>query len=227
MVTPQIDEIGRLIGDGSRAAMLVALMDGRAWTGRELAQAAHVAPSTASEHLQRLVDAALLNVVRQGKHRYYRIASGDVAYMLETMMLIAPQVARSPGVPQVDADLRRARTCYDHLAGELGVAIADAIVRSQGIILPATGAIVSGVDHAFFNKLGIAVNGVNGRRPMCRLCMDWTERRFHVSGRLGAALARYAFDQGWIERRDGTRALSVLQAGIAGLREAFNLEWTF
>ena len=224
MVTPQIDEIGRIIGDPSRAAMLVTMLDGRAWTGRQLAAAVHVTPPTASEHLKRLVDAGFVSVVRQGRSSYFRLASADIAQMLESLMVVAPQQPRRNGrAPAVDADLREARTCYDHLAGELGVAIADALIRAKAVVLSDEGTMAR-VDDAFFAARGI-VPPPNSRREACRLCLDWTERRFHIGGRAGAAIAAHAFDRGWIRRREKTRAITVTESGRDGLRAAFELNW--
>jgi DNA-binding transcriptional ArsR family regulator len=226
MAGPQIEEIGRLLGDRSRATMLMTLMDGRAWTGRELAATAFVTPSTASEHLQRLVDSGLLSVVKQGKHRYYRIASPTVAQLLEAMMVVAPQTESRPSAPtRPDADLRRARMCYDHLAGELGVAIAHGLIRSGAIRLSGSGDEVADVNVDFFEQLGIVSKENGNRRPLCRLCLDWTERRFHIGGRLGAALAHRALDLKWIRRRDTTRALIVSSSGAAALHDAFGIAW--
>ena len=223
---PQIDEIGRLIGDPSRAAMLLAMMDGRAWTGRELAGAAFVTPSTASEHLQRLVDAQLVSAVKQGKHRYYRVASHTVAQLLEAMMVVAPQAGSSASIlSKVDPELRVARTCYDHLAGEFGVAIAHGLIRLGAIKLSSSGDEVAAVDTSFFDRLGIVSMSSENRRPLCRLCLDWTERRFHIGGRLGAALARHAFDSKWVMRREASRGLVVSKAGITAVREIFGAAW--
>jgi DNA-binding transcriptional ArsR family regulator len=226
MLCPRLDELGRLIGDPSRTTMLVALMDGRAWTGRELAETAHVAPSTASEHLQRLVDGGLLRVVPQGRHRYYRIASSDVAHALETLMLLAPQPSQPSVVPnRIDRELRRARTCYDHLAGELGVALADALTRRGAVILAPESGVLTRAGATFFAELGIRPDGEPSRRPLCRPCVDWTERRFHLGGRLGVALARHAFDRRWLRRNDRSRAVSVTDAGVVALRELFDIVW--
>lgn len=223
MVTPQIDEIGRIIGDPSRAAILLALLDGRAWTGRELAAAVHVTAPTASEHLKRLVDASFLSVVAQGRSRYYRIASPDVAHMLETIMAIAPpNGARTPKPAAVDAHLRAARTCYDHLAGELGVALAQALVNGGAITVAANNACL--IDAQFFARSGV-IESAAAQSCACRLCLDWTQRRFHIGGRLGAAIAQAAFQRGWVLRRSGTRALDVSPAGLTGFAQTFGLQW--
>jgi DNA-binding transcriptional ArsR family regulator len=227
MLSPSIDEVGRLIGDPSRAAMLLALMDGRAWTGTELAAIAHVGRSTASEHVQRLVDAGLLGVVPQGRHRYYHIASQEVAQALEALAILAQPmpVGRHLRKP-IDPELRRARTCYDHLAGELGVVLAEAMARRTWLRLDHGSAVLTPSGEAFFgSELGIVLNADTARRPLCRTCVDWSERRIHLAGRAGAALARHAFDREWVRRKDKTRAVAVTPNGVVALRDLFDVEW--
>jgi hypothetical protein len=206
--------------------MLEALMDGRAWTGRELASFAHVTPSTTSEHLQRLVNGALIAVVPQGRHRYYRIASPEVAHALETLTFLAELApARRATTYAADAEVRRARTCYDHLAGELGVAVCDALVRRSAVLFGPPGGSLTAAGVTLFDELGIDSDGGKGRRTLCRPCLDWSERRFHLAGYTGAALARHALAKEWIRRKTATRAVEVTAVGIEALRDAFGVQW--
>jgi DNA-binding transcriptional ArsR family regulator len=223
---PRLEELGRLVGDRSRTAMLSALMDGRAWTGRELAESANVTAPTASTHLQRLVHGGLISVVPQGRHCYYRIASRNVAAALESLLLLAPASApRHPTQRRIAADLAEARLCYDHLAGRLGVTLTDALVSMGALTFDDSTASLTDDGHALFLRLGIGtLNGVR-RKPLCRPCIDWSERRLHVAGTVGAALASAALDRGWLNRKKETRAVVVTAAGARALREHFGIEW--
>jgi len=222
--TNRIAEIGALVGEPARAAMLGALMDGRALTATELAHLSRITPQTASTHLARLTAAGLLAVAKQGRHRYHRLATPAVARMLEGIMQIAavelPQPARPIVVGPRDAAMRLARSCYDHLAGRLGVAIAESLVDRQAIEFEDDGGQLTRRGERFLADLGIAVAEPKaGRqtRPLCRPCLDWSERRVHVAGRVGAAICSHSLSEDWVRRLADTRALALTPKG----RQAF------
>lgn len=224
---PHLEELGRLVGDSSRASMLSALMDGRAWTGRELATSANVTPPTASAHLQRLVSGGLVSALSQGRHCYYRIASRDVAAALESLLLLAPASApRHPTQRRIAADLAEARLCYDHLAGRLGVALADALVSMGALTFADATASLTVDGRALLRRLGIDIESEAKRKALCRTCIDWSERRPHLAGTAGSAIAAFALDRGWLSRKEGTRAVSVTPVGRTALRQHFELSWT-
>ena len=221
--TLDIARVGALMGDPSRAAMLMALMSGEALTAGELAFRAGVALPTASGHLAQLADGGLLAVAKQGRHRYYRLAGPAVAHAVETLSDLAIQVfpSRRRVMPE-DAPLRRARTCYDHLAGRLGVALADGLVEHRVLRRADDGlALVRrGSGEELLHSWGIDVASLEtSRRPMVRTCIDWTERRPHLAGALGAAIVDRFLDAGWIRRRRDDRAVSVTPLGQRRLRE--------
>jgi DNA-binding transcriptional ArsR family regulator len=224
---PNLAEVAALVGDPARANMLVALMDGRALTAKELAFAAGVSPQTASGHLAKLADGHLLACICQGRHRYYRVASPLVARMLESITLVAaieaPPRHRTHS-PRDDA-LRLARTCYDHLAGRLGVAIADALVARGAVVLSNDGGEVTANGAAFLmDNLAIDLAEMPRRRVFCRPCLDWSERRPHLAGAIGAALAERCFALGWIERLRDSRAVAITPGGRNALRELFRID---
>ncbi len=229
MNTNQIAHVAALAGEPARTAMLMALMDGRALTARELANAANITPATASRHLGLLVEADLLQVQRQGRHRYHRLASAEVARLLESLMQLAassapPRIATGPA----DAALRTARTCYDHVAGRLGVAIAGHLQELGAVQLDADGAAAhatAALDSAL-RALGIpaaALTAPGGQRLACRPCLDWSERRMHLAGRVGSLICGHALDSGWLLRGAGTRALTISPAGAGALRDWLGL----
>lgn len=201
-----------LVGDPARANMLAALMDGRAHTATELALVAGVAPPTASGHLAKLARGRIVGVVAQGRHRYYRLASADVARMLESIMTFASERTTTVrrATPRIDPALRRARTCYDHIAGELGVAIADRLVTAGMVELAADVAVVTDVGRLKLRELGVLIDRSDrSRRPGCRACLDWSERRPHLAGMLGAAILEHALRSGLVRRCKEGRALDI------------------
>lgn len=218
-----IAEAAALMGDPARANMLAALMDGRALTAKELGLAAGVAASTASGHLAKLVEGRLVAVNPSGRHRYFRLASPAVAQTLESLMsLAADGPPRYRPRSKADDAMTRARTCYDHLAGRLGVALADSLQSRGQILLDDGGGMLTDAGRAMLGRIGVDLDtGRKTRRPLCRACLDWTERRWHIGGALGSAIADRAFQLGWVERHKHGRALTIAPAGEQALEELF------
>ncbi len=228
MNTNQIAHIAGLVGEPARTAMLMALMDGRALTARELADAGHITAQTASRHLSLLVEAGLLRLERQGRHHYHRLASVDVARVLEGLMQLAVQQPapepRRVVVGPRDAALRTARTCYDHLAGRLGVAITEHLLDEGAMAFDGdAGGHVTAQAAPVLQRLGLdgeagQATAGSGKRPHCRPCLDWSERRMHVAGKLGAMICSHCLSQGWLLRRADSRALEITPGGAVALR---------
>jgi DNA-binding transcriptional ArsR family regulator len=222
-------QVAALAGDPARAAMLHALMDGRALTASELARVAGVAPQTASGHLARMTATGLLVPERQGRHRYHRLASPAVARMMESIMQVASDLEpkRKVSTGPRDQALRAARTCYDHLAGRLGVALTDAMVERGYVELETDAGLMTKPGIAFLARIGIEAGvltprpGRRGGRVLCRPCLDWSERRPHLAGTVGAALCAHCLDRGWVRRIEGTRAVAVTPKGQRAFSEQF------
>ncbi|WP_374653253.1 ArsR/SmtB family transcription factor [Dongia sp.] len=219
-------EVASLVGDPARANMLAALMDGRALTATELAYVAGIGASTASAHLAKLETAHLLSMVKQGRHRYFRLASPSVSRMLEGIMTFAAIDAPQRYQPRTTNDMamRLARTCYDHLAGRLGVALADALVARGHVILGEDAGELTPKGRKVLAGLGIAVEAAKHSRVFCRPCLDWSERRPHLAGAIGAALASHCFGKHWIEHIRDSRAVRITPAGVQGLRAGFGID---
>ena len=219
--------IAALVGEAGRARMLIALMDGRALTATELAQLAGVSPPTASGHLGKLTQAGLLAVLPQGRHRYFRLASPAVARLLEGIMVVAaePPASEQRPEPRIGRLLRDARTCYDHLAGRLGVALTDALIHKGAIELGDEAGRVTEFGESFLQSFGISLEARRqSRRLYCRPCLDWSERRFHLAGVLGNALLARTLELGWIIRANEGRAVSVTPKGRRGFSDRFGVE---
>jgi DNA-binding transcriptional ArsR family regulator len=218
----RIATVAALLGDPARANILSALLDGRALTAKELAYAARVSAQTTSGHLAKLTEAGLLAGERQGRHRYFRLASPLIGQMMEAVMAVAGAEDARRSTWRGGEALRTARTCYDHLAGRLGVALADSLTGHGHIALASDGGEVTPSGHAFLRDFG--AEPAAGKRVFCRPCLDWSERRPHIAGRLGAALACRCFELGWISRMRDTRALTITAAGRSGFAERFGVE---
>jgi DNA-binding transcriptional ArsR family regulator len=218
----ELAEVGALMGDPTRANMLALLLDGRAHQAGELGSVARVTKSTASWHLARLIDGGLVSSERSGRSRYFRLASPATAHMIETALAVA--AARHRRRVRADEALQRARTCYDHLAGRLGVSITDALTRGGCLTLFEDGGEITPKGRSFLAEFGLNLSSLgNSRRIYCRPCLDWTERTPHLAGALGAALAARCFELGWIERVRGTRALNLSRPGLAGFERKFGI----
>ncbi|HZT17140.1 MAG TPA: winged helix-turn-helix domain-containing protein [Gaiellaceae bacterium] len=211
-----VSPVAALLGDPARARIAQALHDGRALPASDLARRAGVAASTASEHLAKLVEGGLLAVERSGRHRYFRLASGEVAHAIEALAAVAPPARpRSLRQASVGEALAAARTCYDHLAGALGVALADGLL-ARGAIEERDGDFALGPAAAETLAV-LGIPSLPARRPAVRRCLDWSERRPHVAGAFGAALCTRALEACWVERLPGSRAVRLTEAG----RKAF------
>lgn len=225
-------EIAALAGDPARASMLHALMDGRALTTTMLSRVAGISPQTASGHLGRMAAVGLLSVERQGRFCYHRLTSASVARMLESMMLVAaelePDRARL-SMGQGDAALRKARTCFDHFAGQLGVALADGLVAKGFVELTGEAGMVTEAGLSFFDATGFNTGPLLSRQSrrggalLCRQCFDWSERRSHLGGALGALICTHSMINSWTRRQDGTRAVFITPKGEEAFRETFGV----
>lgn len=220
---PNIATIAALIGDPARTNILTALFGGQALTANELAIEAGVAPPTASGHLARLLDGGLLAVERQGRHRYYRLAGPDIAAALESLMTLASlteQRRTRPG-PK-DPAMRRARVCYDHLAGEQGVALFSRLCDSGAIALSGSEIAMTDSGERRLTAFGIDIGALRAlKRPLCRACLDWSERTPHLAGSLGAALLDRIFAAGWARRLPNTRIVEFSPQGEVSFASLF------
>jgi DNA-binding transcriptional ArsR family regulator len=226
MITgPIIAEIAALVGDPARATMVSALLDGRSLSASELALAARVTPQTASTHLARLTEAGLLSAVRLGRHRQFRLASPTVADMIDGIVAVA--LAKRPRYRALSRHARAlgmARICYDHLAGRLSVALTDALVARDYVVIDDEAAEITRAGARFLTGFGIELRSLRStRRHFCRLCLDWTERRPHIAGAVGAAITRRCFDLGWMERTQRSHAVTVTPQGQRGFHTTFGI----
>lgn len=212
--TSNLTAVAGAIADPTRARMLTALMDGRALTATELALVGDVAPSTASSHLSRLTATGVVSIARQGRHRYFQIATPRVAAVLEQLMSLGAERAEGPRTGPRDQALRRARICYDHLAGEAAVRLLDRL-RERGLLVGDEDAVLlSAEGETWCRHVGLDVAALRARRrPLCRPCLDWSERRAHLAGGIGAALLDRLLALGHARRVDGSRAVVLSPRG--------------
>ncbi len=206
--------------------MVSALLDGRALTASELALAAQIRPQTASTHLAKLTEAGLLSMVRSGRHRHFRLASPTVVDMIDRIVAVA--LAKRPRYRPLSRQARAlsaARICYDHLAGRLSVDLTDSLVARKYVVLDDEAAEITMAGARFFTAFRIELPTLRStRRHSCRLCLDWTERRPHIAGALGAALTKRYFDLGWMERMRRSHAVIVTRLGRRGFQETFGID---
>ncbi len=215
-VDPRIDVIGAAVGDRSRALIIGALMDGRAYTAKELAYRARISAQTASFHLKRLVDCGLLERHQQGRHRYYYLANEDIASAIETMMAVAPSEHLRRQPKRTTEQMALARCCYNHLAGRLGVEVAERLIEMGALLSRGGDFSLTPLGINFLAEIGLDATGIKRRgRPFVRNCLDWTERRFHFAGVLGTVLLDHFLADAWLARIDDSRALRVTPKGLA------------
>lgn len=224
---PNIAEVAALIGDPGRAAMLLALLDGRDLAANELASLAGMTPQAATAHFKKLVAAGLLVSRAAGRHRFFRIASPEVGHAIETLATIA-RPARIVALAQSTTfeRLRAARSCYDHLAGKLGVAVTERLIERKAIAPAGSDFTLTLHGRDVFTELGIDVDDVHGeRRRFARACMDWTERRPHLAGSLGASVLQLLVRKRWVTRNANDRALRLTPDGERELRRRLGVTW--
>jgi DNA-binding transcriptional ArsR family regulator len=228
MTSPNLAEIASLIGDPSRAAMLVSLLGGKAMPASELARAARITPQTASTHLAKLLNGGLLIQQTMGRHKYFRLANSEVGQALEALQIISPpKPVRSLRESDQLHALQFARTCYDHLAGKIGVAFTDRLLELEFIEISGKEFVLSAEGKEKLSHFGVEVEmKAKSRRCFAYQCLDWSERRYHLAGSLGAALTKRLFELEWLERLPDGRAVYITPAGIKGLYEKFGFRLT-
>lgn len=214
---PPMARIARLIGDPARALMLAALMDGRSRTAGELARAAAITAQTASAHLAKLVDGNLLAIEKQGRHRYHRLANAEVAHALEALLTLSASSLSVRQLGPADAALRRARVCYDHMAGEIAVQLSTHWLDQGWIIAEANEWRLTAPGETGLQQLGIALPDPQRRRPALRACLDWSERRCHLAGQLGMSVLQAMRVQDLVRQKAGSRLLMITAQGEATL----------
>ncbi|QDQ02754.1 helix-turn-helix transcriptional regulator [Lysinibacillus fusiformis] len=225
-INPNMAEVASLLGEASRATILTSLMDGRYHTASELAFMAGIKPQTASFHLAKLVDGNLVKVEKQGRHRYFQLANEEIAQFLETFLTISPppEVRSLKQSSQVKL-LQDARTCYDHLAGKLGVQLTESMVHLGYLEKNETEFVVTFKGQQFFTDFGIDLKALTRkRRSFSHACLDWSERRHHLAGALGYGLLSRFLDLEWITRVPSIRAIKVTEKGKLGFKQIFQIE---
>ncbi|WP_096187414.1 ArsR family transcriptional regulator [Evansella halocellulosilytica] len=224
-MSPNVASIASLISEPSRAAILTALLDGRLHPASSLAYVAGIKPQTASFHLKKMIEANVVKVVKQGRHRYYGIDNHEVATALESLLSIAPKVEiKSFKQATEDKAMRYARTCYDHLAGQVGVKITDFLLDHELVKDEGNSFTLTSKGETFFEDLQIDLKEVKRkRRAYINKCLDWSERRYHVSGAVGNALFKRLIELQWIQKVPDTRAIKVTEVGKQNLKTTFGV----
>jgi len=225
-INPNMAEIASLLGETSRATMLASMMDGRFHTASELAYMAAIKPQTASFHLAKLVDGKLVKVEKQGRHRYFQLADEEIAHLLESFLAISPPPeVRSLKQSSQMKLLQGARTCYDHLAGKLGVQLTDSLVNAGYLKLEEKQFLITSEGAQFFTDFGLdLVDLKRKRRSFSPACLDWSERRYHLAGALGQGILAHLLSLGWVTRVPSIRAIKVTEKGRAGFKDVFQLD---
>lgn len=224
-MNPRIDLIASALAERSRCLIVCALMDGRAYTAKELAYRAQVTAQTASFHLKHLVEAGLLDRHQNGRNRYYYIAGPEIAAAVEAMMTAAPAAHLRQHRSRADEAMAVARSCYDHLAGGLGVALADKLAAEGALLSRGGDFSITPRGLQILRALGLDLEALAApKRPLVRQCLDWTERRFHVAGVLGTALLDHFLTDGWVERMEDTRALGITAKGASLFRAKLGID---
>lgn len=222
---PNIASLASLIGDSARAKMLTALMCGKALTATELAAEADITSQTASSHLSKLVNGQLLIVRKQGRHRYFQLKSHQIAGLIETLLNIAADTQHlSVRTGPADPRLRKSRICYDHLAGEIGVSLYDSLIRNEIIVDSEHVVTLSEKGREFFGDLGADLYLLEkSKRPLCKSCLDWSERRSHLSGSIGKWILSDLLEKSWATRNLDSRVIQFTQSGLAKFNKIYEI----
>lgn len=225
-IEPRLDIIGAALADPSRSRILCELMDGRAFTNKELACAANITPQTATAHLKQLQDAGLTTSIRSGRHIYHRIANETVAETLEGLANLSPtdHLYRNHKRRSASTDTLFARCCYNHIAGKLGVLLTDRLVAMNVLRIDHATASPGAKYQKFLSELKITPSPQSTSKPVVKLCLDWTERRHHISGPLATALLDKSLSMNWLVRNQGNRALTFTSEGRAAVHRYFGIE---